>query len=92
MQDYFFANASVGLTNSLRSKMFGIILTQDIGWFDLDENNTGVILKLLQSDVAAIQNVRKQVYISDNFIFFRNETGDENLNTSEKSVFSGAVR
>lgn len=61
IKDYFFARASVGLAHSLRTKTFGTMLMQAIAWFDRDENNTGVISKLLQNDAAAIQNVRKYI-------------------------------
>ncbi|CAF1613634.1 unnamed protein product, partial [Didymodactylos carnosus] len=53
----FFAYSGESLTQRLRSVMFSIILKQEVAWFDQQENNTGKLCALLQTDVANIQRV-----------------------------------
>lgn len=43
------------MTKRIRSKAFKSILTQEIGWFDLPENNVGTLTTKLAVEAAAVQ-------------------------------------
>jgi len=43
----------------MRKQAFEAMMKQEIGWFDLQENNTGALCQKLSGDASAIQGVRK---------------------------------
>ncbi len=49
--------AGIRLTNRLRIKAFGCMLRQEVGWFDMPENNTGSLCARLATDASAVQSV-----------------------------------
>ncbi|KAA0184398.1 hypothetical protein HAZT_HAZT005366 [Hyalella azteca] len=55
MQAYFFALSGEILTMRLRSRAFSQMLSQELGWFDMDENSVGALCSRLSSDAAAVQ-------------------------------------
>ncbi|CAF4515453.1 unnamed protein product, partial [Didymodactylos carnosus] len=55
--NFLFAYSGECLTKRLRSNAFLIILQQELGWFDKQENNTGALCKMLASDAAEIQSL-----------------------------------
>lgn len=48
------------LTLRMRSISFRSMLKQEIGWFDLDENNLGALVTRLSSDAAALKGLTGQ--------------------------------
>jgi len=46
------------LTMRMRKEGFEAMLKQEIGWFDLPENNTGALCQKLSGDASAVQGVR----------------------------------
>ncbi|CAF1247828.1 unnamed protein product, partial [Didymodactylos carnosus] len=55
--NFLFACSGECLTKRLRSNAFLIILQQELGWFDKQENNTGALCRMLASDAAEIQSI-----------------------------------
>ncbi|CAF1238971.1 unnamed protein product, partial [Didymodactylos carnosus] len=55
--NFLFACSGECLTKRLRSNAFLIILRQELGWFDKQENNTGALCRMLASDAAEIQSL-----------------------------------
>jgi ABC-type multidrug transport system fused ATPase/permease subunit len=51
------AKSGEELTMRMRIISFESILRQEIGWFDLDENNLGVLVTRLSSDVASLKGL-----------------------------------
>ncbi|CAF1355033.1 unnamed protein product [Adineta ricciae] len=45
------------LTNRIRTKAFGCMLRQEVGWYDQPENNTGALCGRLSTDALAIQSL-----------------------------------
>ncbi|CAF4086907.1 unnamed protein product [Adineta steineri] len=45
------------LTNRIRTKAFECMLHQEIGWFDMPENNTGSLCARLSTDALAVQSL-----------------------------------
>src|SRR5262245_56978442 len=54
-QEFFFAYAGEHLTKRLRKKAFQGILRQNIGWFDEEKHNTGILTSRLASDATLVQ-------------------------------------
>ena len=50
-----FAKAGEELTMRIRILSFKSILRQEIGWFDMDENNLGALVTRLSTDAAALK-------------------------------------
>lgn len=57
--DSVFAVSGESLTLRIRKSCFESMLRQEIGWFDLSENNTGALTTRLATDSSAIQGVRR---------------------------------
>ncbi|XP_068150003.1 LOW QUALITY PROTEIN: multidrug resistance protein homolog 65-like [Drosophila tropicalis] len=55
IQTYFFNLAGVWLTMRMRSKTFGAIMHQEMGWFDEKENSIGALSARLSGDAASVQ-------------------------------------
>ncbi|UJR11452.1 hypothetical protein I4U23_015631 [Adineta vaga] len=51
------AVAGSRLTNRIRTKIFGCMLRQEVGWYDIAENNTGALCARLSTDALAIQSL-----------------------------------
>jgi len=47
------------LTKRLRFNSFRAMLRQDIGWFDLKSNSTGILSTRLAADAADVKGVRE---------------------------------
>ena len=45
------------LTTRLRGLTFKAILRQEIGWFDLESNSTGILTVRLSQDASRVQGV-----------------------------------
>ncbi|KAF2354674.1 ABC transporter type 1 transmembrane domain [Trinorchestia longiramus] len=55
MQAYAFALSGEILTMRLRSRAFSTMLSQELAWFDQDENSVGALCSRLSGDAAAVQ-------------------------------------
>ena len=51
-----FSIAGERLTKRLRVKMFRAMMNQEIGWFDLKENNTGALCSRLSTNAQTVQS------------------------------------
>jgi len=55
VQGFSFAYSGEKMTTRLRIKTFSAILSQEMGWYDLPENNTGSLCARLSGDVSKVQ-------------------------------------
>eukprot|EP00250_Pteridium_aquilinum_P013715 c21526_g1_i1 orf=740-4684(+) len=55
LQHYFFTLAGERLTVRVREKMFSAILQNEVGWFDLDENNSSLLASQLATDTTLVR-------------------------------------
>ena len=53
-----FGISGENLTKRLRSKTFKAMLSQDIGFFDKQENNVGILCAKLATEASTVQSVR----------------------------------
>ncbi|XP_025013553.1 ABC transporter B family member 13 isoform X2 [Ricinus communis] len=56
LQHYFYTLMGERLTARVRLSMFSAILSNEIGWFDLDENNTGSLTSTLAADATLVRS------------------------------------
>ncbi|EXB47713.1 ABC transporter B family member 15 [Morus notabilis] len=56
-QHYSFAYMGEYLTKRIRERMFAKILTFEVGWFDRDENSSGVICSTLAKDPNVVRSL-----------------------------------
>ncbi|KAI4316955.1 hypothetical protein L6164_024877 [Bauhinia variegata] len=56
LQHYFYTLMGERLTARVRLLMFSAILTNEIAWFDLDENNTGSLTAMLAADATLVRS------------------------------------
>ncbi|KAL1311985.1 hypothetical protein HN51_038637 [Arachis hypogaea] len=56
LQHYFYTLMGERLTARVRLLMFSAILTNEIAWFDMDENNTGSITAMLAADATLVRS------------------------------------
>ncbi|ESQ34068.1 hypothetical protein EUTSA_v10006582mg [Eutrema salsugineum] len=56
LQHYFYTLMGERLTSRVRLSLFSVILTNEIGWFDLDENNTGSLTTILAADATLVRS------------------------------------
>lgn len=56
LQHYFYTLMGEHLTARVRLSMFSAILSNEIGWFDLDENNTGLLISTLAADATLVRS------------------------------------
>ncbi|CAF1156595.1 unnamed protein product, partial [Didymodactylos carnosus] len=56
-RELIFSISGAELTKRVRTKAIQCMLKQEIGWFDRQENHSGVLCERLSSDALAIQNV-----------------------------------
>jgi len=54
-QGFMFGLSGERMTSRLRKKTFQAMLAQEVGWYDLPENNTGALCARLAGDAAKIQ-------------------------------------
>ena len=52
-----FGISGENLTKRLRSKAFKAMLSQDIGYFDKQENNVGILCAKLATEASTVQGV-----------------------------------
>ena len=57
LQSGMFGMSGENLTKRLRSVTFKAILSQEIGFFDKQENNVGVLCTKLATEASAVQGV-----------------------------------
>ncbi|KAK6938975.1 ABC transporter-like, ATP-binding domain [Dillenia turbinata] len=55
-QHYFYTLMGECLTARVRLSMFSAILTNEVGWFDLEENSTGSLLSALAVDATLVRS------------------------------------
>ncbi|CAG0912522.1 unnamed protein product [Notodromas monacha] len=55
MMVFMFGIAGEKLTMRIRKLVFGTMLRQEMGWFDMEENSTGALCARLASDASSIQ-------------------------------------
>ncbi|KAF9592087.1 hypothetical protein IFM89_011837 [Coptis chinensis] len=55
LQHYFYTLMGERLTTRVRLSMFSVILRNEIGWFDLDENNTGSLVSNLAAGATLLR-------------------------------------
>ncbi|XP_057424427.1 ABC transporter B family member 13-like [Lotus japonicus] len=56
LQHYFYTLMGERLTARVRLLMFSAILTNEVAWFDLDENNTGSLTAMLAADATLVRS------------------------------------
>ncbi|ERN18247.1 ABC transporter B family member 13 isoform X1 [Amborella trichopoda] len=56
LQHYFYTWMGERLTARVRSMMFSVILRNEVGWFDLDENNCGSLTSHLAADATLVRS------------------------------------
>ncbi|KAF8406607.1 hypothetical protein HHK36_008696 [Tetracentron sinense] len=56
LQHYYYTLMGERLTNRVRLLMFSAILSNEIGWFDLDENSTGSLMSKLAADATLVRS------------------------------------
>ncbi|CAI9116961.1 OLC1v1018260C1 [Oldenlandia corymbosa var. corymbosa] len=56
LQHYFYTLMGERLTSRVRLRMFSAILTNEIGWFDMDENSTGSLMSKLAADATLVRS------------------------------------
>ncbi|KAF7817655.1 ABC transporter B family member 13-like [Senna tora] len=56
LQHYFYTLMGERLTARVRLLMFSAILTNEVAWFDLDENNTGSLTTMLAADATLVRS------------------------------------
>lgn len=56
LQHYFYTYMGERLTTRVRLLMFSAILRNEIGWFDLDENNSGILVSRLAGDATLVRS------------------------------------
>ncbi|PIA57360.1 hypothetical protein AQUCO_00600234v1 [Aquilegia coerulea] len=56
LQHYFYTLMGERLTTQIRLSMFSAILDNEIGWFDLDENNTGSLVSNLAAGPTLLRS------------------------------------
>lgn len=56
-QTYMFARSGEKLTKRVRHLMFESMMHQEIGWFDLKDNNVGALCTRLSNQASSIQGV-----------------------------------
>ncbi|XP_030541530.1 ABC transporter B family member 13-like isoform X2 [Rhodamnia argentea] len=56
IQHLFYTLMGERLTTRVRSLMFSAILTNEIGWFDLEENSTGSLTSILAADATLVRS------------------------------------
>ena len=57
LQQFFFATSGEFLTQRLREISFKAIIRNEIGWFDFEENSTGVLTARLASDASLVEGL-----------------------------------
>ncbi|XP_062101437.1 ABC transporter B family member 13-like isoform X2 [Humulus lupulus] len=55
-QHYFFTLMGERLTSRVRLLMFSAILSNEVSWFDLEENNTGSLTSILAADATLVRS------------------------------------
>ncbi|KAI7731678.1 hypothetical protein M8C21_005585 [Ambrosia artemisiifolia] len=56
LQHYFYTLMGERLTTRVRLSMFSAILTNEVGWFDMDENSTGSLMSKLAADATLVRS------------------------------------
>ncbi|CAN6582465.1 unnamed protein product [Malus baccata var. baccata] len=56
LQHYFYTLMGERLTARVRLLMFKAILSNEVGWFDLDENNTGALTSTLAANATLVRS------------------------------------
>ncbi|KAK9270830.1 hypothetical protein L1049_026416 [Liquidambar formosana] len=56
LQHYFYTLMGERLTTRVRLLMFSAILSNEVGWFDLDENSTGSLTSSLAADATLVRS------------------------------------
>ncbi|KAL3514789.1 hypothetical protein ACH5RR_027506 [Cinchona calisaya] len=56
LQHYFYTLMGERLTARVRLQMFSAILSNEIGWFDMDENSTGSLMSKLAADATLVRS------------------------------------
>ncbi|KAM1012290.1 hypothetical protein ACFX13_043169 [Malus domestica] len=56
LQHYFYTLMGERLTTRIRLLMFKAILSNEVGWFDLDENNTGALTSTLAANATLVRS------------------------------------
>ncbi|XP_062185761.1 ABC transporter B family member 19-like [Phragmites australis] len=56
VQHYFFSIMGENLTTRVRRMMLAVILRNDVGWFDQEENNSSLVAARLSTDAADVKS------------------------------------
>ncbi|XP_058098927.1 ABC transporter B family member 13 isoform X3 [Magnolia sinica] len=56
VQHYFYTAMGEQITTRVRLSIFSAILRNEIGWFDLDENNSGTLASMLAADATLVRS------------------------------------
>lgn len=56
-QTFFFGWAGERLTKRLRAKMFEVMLSMEVAWFDKSANSVAILCSKLYTDASAVQAV-----------------------------------
>jgi ABC-type multidrug transport system fused ATPase/permease subunit len=57
-----FAVAGARLTERLRAKVFSVLMTQEVGYFDDEENTLGAVTSRLATDAASVADMITKVW------------------------------
>ncbi|CAL1411420.1 unnamed protein product [Linum trigynum] len=56
LQHYFYTVMGENITSRVRLSMFSAILSNEIGWFDAEENNVGSLISALAADATLVRS------------------------------------
>ncbi|KFK33112.1 hypothetical protein AALP_AA6G332600 [Arabis alpina] len=56
LQHYYYTLMGERLTSRVRLSLFSAVLSNEIGWFDLDENSTGSLTSILAADATLVRS------------------------------------
>lgn len=65
-----FGLSGENLTKRLRSMAFKAILSQEVGFFDMQENNVGILCTKLATEASAVQGVSASCLFYSDFNYF----------------------
>ncbi|CAH8301085.1 unnamed protein product [Eruca vesicaria subsp. sativa] len=56
LQHYFYTLMGERLTSRVRLSLFSAVLSNEVGWFDMEENNTGSLTSILAADATLVRS------------------------------------
>ncbi|CDY48425.1 BnaCnng16380D [Brassica napus] len=56
LQHYFYTLMGERLTSRVRLSLFSAVLSNEVGWFDMEDNNTGSLTSILAADATLVRS------------------------------------